>query len=339
MPALTAPFVPYTQDEIDGWNLRSYDIRTGKHPTERRQIGNNVREETWFCNWDAREDVIRYFLGDSGYWNDGGTLKITRLLPRRHPTRPEMAAVRLDSMTGFGRGIDDEDGNPQYETAELHFSYEHVPFDLLDDDDAGLGSEFDRYTWFEPGQGTADALTVPGGVLHYILDGGTTASGIGIPDPHLRPIPYNISKVFPITRFRLSLHRWPYPCFGPSTAIWDRLHGLGEGDDSVPWVGCINRERFLDMPTGTVLLESFDPHTDRSPLGTGREWRIDFNFAFKPSGWCWLPYYPTGTSDPAALNLYFVGKGDQFYLSPDLPDNYSLYNARDFNGLLDLNPS
>lgn len=332
MAVADEPLTPYTELEIADLEIKSRGIRNGEHVRESRQVGNNIRSEWWSCAWDKREDAIRYFLGDVVVWNNSGTLQLSRLLPQRHPEKPELAAVQLTEMVGYKFLDLDGSGNPTFERAELHIQYEHCPFKLKEDDE--VSSELDRYVWYQPGEATADAITFPGGILRYIREDGVSA---GNPAPHLVPIPFNISKVFPVQRFKLRWVRLPEDVLKPtSTALSDRLFG---GDpEGVPWIGCINKEVFYGYPNGTLLLEKVYPLLERSPLAAGWQYTIEFEFAFKPGGWNWLPFYPTGTIDKSTLGLYFVGKDEDHYFADALPDDYSLYNSRDFNLLFSVNP-
>src|SRR5262249_3743175 len=132
MPQL-APLTPYAAEEIAAFGLASRGVKDGSHPTESRELGVEIGSEHGCCSWRSREDVMRVFRGDVVVWDDGGTLKVSRLLPQRLTDRPEMAAVSVKRLTGHRfLGTVDDRGSPIYERAEIEFQFENLPFSLTE---------------------------------------------------------------------------------------------------------------------------------------------------------------------------------------------------------------
>lgn len=334
--------IPFTPTEIDAMEIESIGVRDMSHPTESRELGTNTMRRSWKVKWGERYRFIELCLGNCALWDDSGTTRLSRLLPDdlygRHPDFPEIVATKVESIRGIGKPeeiTDDMDPDynamPYYPFARVEVFYEHLPFELKDDEDTT--SELERYV-IPPGLSESgidsDYTTLPGGFLHYIRETGTTS-------PHLKPIPQNVGFITPTQQRIIRWVNLPKEAWGPGTTLHQRAFE-GDGDD-VPFVGTVNKEEIIitgdsGYPMGTMLLEAVKERLYRSPLGIGWRWDLDFHFRYRPMGWNWLRFFE-GDAAGTGNGVYFVGKGTTHHYSDTLPDNESIYNARDHNLMFD----
>lgn len=345
MPQLT----DYGQAEIDSWDVGEQGVRDGTSPTIVFDREGAVATRKIICNWDTRLDTVRYFLGDtSTYLDGGGVMRLSRLLPQRLPDKPKFIAVKLaEPITGHqSEGMEDEDGDVtpapvgtsprvtwrestvnRYTRAKLVIQYERVPFDV--DFDANTANEIERYVQYLPGESNADYLTRPAATQVYKTPDGSP--------PHDIPVPFATGVVDPTHRFRLAWHRIPGDGFGPEAAsgtpspLWLRIFG---DDSNPPWLGAINKSRFRGHRAGTVLLEAVAITYAPNVLGDDRmEWGIEYGFAVKSiGGWHTSWYFPNTTQALAGgrPKKYEVGASTVYYAVADIPDQDGNYNVRDF---------
>jgi hypothetical protein len=326
--------IPFTPTEITDMGIGTPGVRDQTHPTEARAPGESTMRRTFRVLWDSRYDFCELVLGNVSLWDDAGTIRLSRLLPDdtygRHHTHPQIVATKIEKITGFRfSGALDDDGLPIYDFADVEVLYEHVPYQLLDDDDAT--TELDRYTippGLEEAPSEAEYTTMPGGILHYIRETGTDV-------PHLRPIPFNIGYVTPTQKRTFRWNKLPESLWGDTASpLYERVFA-GEGADGRPFIGTVNKEELYGYPTGTLLFLSVKDRLYRDPLGSGWLWDLEYVFDYRPQGWNWMRYFDTETNpdgspvNASANGVYFVGKGATHYYSDTLPDNYALYDARD----------
>ncbi len=342
----TGKCIPFTPAQIEAMQILTFDVRNQTHPTETREVNASTMKRTFLVVWEKRFEFFELVLGNVNVYVDSSiNLQLSRLLPDPtfgvHPNRPQIIAMKIDSCTGFGKNLG-EDANrmPYYNQAKVVVHYELVPWNLLDDANEQLtGSEFFRYT-IPPtkGDSEADYITMPGGVLHYIVEGGTIVPIVGaIPIPHMRQIQFNIGKVFPTQKRSWTWVRIPANGYGPGSPLHTRLFQGSATDNppySVPWIGSINEDEIGNYPIGTLVLESVGEDLKRDVLGSDWVYDLTFNFNFRPTGWNWFPYFDPSTNtdgtptNPTANGVYFVGKGNTVWGADLLPDNYALYNSR-----------
>lgn len=352
MPALA---YPDQATEIDLWDVRERGVKDGRSPTESFEIDQSKATRVFLVKWEYRHDFVWHMLGYAATWNDGGTLRLSRLLPSSHPDLRDLRAVRA-SVTGhkwvenllapgdadYEDDPDRHHGHPEYQwqgeqlnvyhDAEVTIEYEHASFDCVEDQDVydadagGVeGAEMARYVIRGDVTPSGEALQLPGAVFQYIRETGTDP-------PHNIKIPFNTAKILPQEKFTLTWHRLPANVWTPESHLYERIYGTG-GD--IAYFGCINTKVFYGRAEGTVLFSGVRPVMRKSPLGDALEWDIEYTFDYDPLGWNNKYYFGTGAN--AAYNgVYLVGKGSTFY-DPDLvPDDYSVYNARDLNKLFSV---
>jgi hypothetical protein len=293
-------------------------------------------------------------LGNANaYFDATDTLRLSRLMPDPtwgvwpgyNPTSGlpsanqylRFIATKILDCRGFGKNLGDDLAEmPYYGKAQVTVGYEVVPWYLYDDDQ--IPSESWRYV-IQPqsGDSEADFVTLPGGVLSYIVQGGAAP---GTPIPHLKPIQFNLGKVFPTQARTWTWVRLPTNAYYPGSPLHTRLWYGSATDEppySVPYIGTINSEPVFGYNVGTMLLEKVGEKLNRDVLGQGDSTDLYFTWNFRQVGWNWMPYFdPTHNADgtptnPNANGLYFIGKGNQVYTADMLPDNYSLYNSRPHN--------
>ncbi|VTR97941.1 unnamed protein product [Gemmata massiliana] len=157
----TGKLRPFTDDEIDAMEIRTFGVRDFTHGMETRKVGDNTLRKSFHVKWSERFNFCERVCGNEKTYVDGtGHTKLSRLLPdekygTHYPNFPEIIATRIDGIKGAnGPGIDDEDGVVGYPDAQVDVFYEHVPYDLAEDD--ATASELQRYTFFNSSQGSAE---------------------------------------------------------------------------------------------------------------------------------------------------------------------------------------
>ncbi|VTT98870.1 unnamed protein product [Gemmataceae bacterium] len=332
-PLLTEPLAYPDQATVDLWNVREKGTRDGSSPSESLLVDASSATRVFEVDWENRHQFVKLMLGDVALWDDGGTTKLSRLLPRKHPVLTDLIATRAPRITGHKwvaneiPGLDDEyefdvAGTQMnvFEKAIVEIQYEHAPFTRLEDDEVAE-SEVERFVSLDDTQPSAEFLQLPGAVLAYIRETGTDP-------PHNLAIPFNTAIVVPQEVRRVTWHDIPEEVWVPGSALWDRVYGA-EGAPS--YLGSINSVEFLGFPTGTLLFSAVQPRRLKSPTGVGFRWSLTYEFTFRPSGHNWAYYWDrTGANS----GWYFIGpKGGAFHYADTVPDNYSLYAARDFHDL------
>lgn len=334
MPQLEYP----SQETIDTWEVKERGVRDGSSPREVFEINNSTCERTFLVLWEHRHDLVKYLLGYSETWDDSGTTRLSRLLPCYHPDYPDMVATKVTSIRGHKftgwQELPDEDYRwtfnqlNVFEHAEVTVMYEHAPYARVEDEDLYVGgSELDRYVVRGEVTPSAEYLQLPGAVFKYTRSVGTS-------NPHGVAIPFNSGRVLPQEKFTLTWVRLPENVWTPESGLYQLIYGTGLGD-VVPWMGCVNSVEFYGRPPGTVLLSGVRPILNRSPLGEGFEWDLEYTFDFDPNGWNYKYYHGIGAAS-SDNGFYFVSGNGTYYAPGSVPDWRSIYNERDLNDLFSV---
>lgn len=317
---------PFTEGEIEAMSIRTFGVRDMSHGQETREIGQSTLEKSFVVNWESRFDFCELVCGDEKLWNDSGTTKLSRLLPDnlygRHPDRDEIVATKITRIRGHGGpGVDDEDGVVEYPDAVVEVFYEHVPYDLKNDEETV--SEFERYTYFGEAQGAVESISIPGGSMRF-----WRGPDEGTDPPHGLPVPYGVSVSRATEEFVYNFVRLPYEAFEPTSALYERIYGNTEGE--LPFLGCVNSEVIFNRAVGTVVFTGVTPILQRAHTGRGRRWSLQYKFAYSSFGWNWLYFNdPTGTNSG-----WYIVNNKEYQTAGILEDGRSLTpGARDLNDL------
>lgn len=353
MPALAE----YSQGQIDAMEIEELGVRDGASPNITFDRSGSIATRRFRVAWPARYDFCRFMLGDVSFWIDGVEKKLTRLVPQKLPTPPDLVAAGrgldrfvatklAEPIRGYKWvGNDPEPDATEYVytdgtinrflKADVTVQYEKTSWEALPD--AGIEEgEWERYTQLlEGGEATPDYLTQPAATQYYLVEGGTA---LNTPPPHLVPVPFPTGIVDPTVRFRLRWLRIPGTEFGPGTVLWDRLFGT---DSERPYIGSVNKTTWKYIPAGRLMLETLRWTYDPSVLADGSmTWDIDFGFAVKPNGgWNKSPYFPNTAGFAAAgnqFNKFLVGRGNTWYATGSIPDGFSNYAEREFADLFSI---
>lgn len=334
------------------FHLVEAGVRNSTSPNESFEIDSTTATRVFKCLWEYRFEAVKYFLGYGMTYVDSEgeepVTKITRLMPQPYgDDLPGLFATKVTGIKGhkweeyeFPETPADGSGRNIWHKAEFTVLYEQVPYSIVADADMveveGFPGEMQRYLEDAVDiQPSGEYLQLPGAVMRYIDPDSGPA--------HKKPVPFNTGKIVAQEIFHVVWHRVPENVWTPESNLYNRIYS-GEkdelGDTYVPFFGAINRNKFLGRPKGTVLLNNIIPRRRKSPLGYGYEWDISYEFAYKPSGWNWLYYFNPGTANATTGVITGQGEGngwyfvnafdDTQYTADVLPDNRSIYNARDF---------
>lgn len=328
----------FTAAEIEAMKIKTVGVRDGSHPTQTRAMNACTITRPFHVSGDPEklDDAIAYFLGGAvQYTNASGARKISRLPPQTYPGKPTFAAVAIESITGAGGpGIDNDDAVPEYPKAKLVVRYEVVPFAIKPDTETT--SETQRYVQTIPARSDVLYLTLPGGTLNYIVDGGSGTPGSGTPRPHLIPIPFTIGK--PETQSVRAFKWWRVPAlvWQPSSPLFQRVYGNYEQGEE-PWIGTVNSQTLYGIPAGQLLFLGTEEELVTDPLGNALCWHLNHMFLHKPRNHNWMYFNDVSTKSPNASGYYFAGRGTTYYTTSDLSshDGVALFNSRDHNRLFD----
>lgn len=338
--------VQYTDEEIAEWDIRTRGVRDGSHPRETFGPDGATCERSWFVRWEHRHAFKDWLVGKVVVYTDSGSgdQLLSRLMPQTHPDFPSWICTKVVDITGHQILADDADGMPTYTDAEVRALYEMAPFLLLEDTDPT--NELARYTTYAGGPGNeiqvaTDYLSMPGGTLNFLVEGGELTPPFTA--PHMTPIPYGWG--FPVVKetWSMTWKRVPYTAFTPGSALWTRVYG-DPSTGTRPYLGAYNKTEFQDRKPGTTQLIGVEPRLLPDPDGEGWAWDLKYTFNSAPEGQLAFYFFDTrrdATGAPVTPSLsgwYQVGRGPQWYAPEDVPDGTSLFVPRDLNMLWDLNP-
>jgi hypothetical protein len=315
---------PFNAEEVAAFGLKWRGVRDGSTPTMSFEVNANRGEATCFVNWGTWPDAVLYFVGAAKTYDDGGTTRISRLLPYRFPGREGLVCTKVTRLTGFDfLGTVDDDDFPLYKYAEIGLLFEAVPYQIEADGD--IASEMDRYVEIGPSEISIETIQTYGGSYKFARDpAGDDPAAL----PNGIPIPTNtVNKMVATEAFEVTWHRVPATAVEEASAWFARIEGDGT-QGNVPLAGAINSEEIFGRPVGTVLLAGARRVRDKSPVGDGSfEYRVVLTFKGRPSGWNWLWF--ASTFFPSVNDFYMVSSSGTFNSADTVPDFDSLYNARD----------
>lgn len=362
MPLPTSALSYPTQATIDTWNVRDAGVRDGSSPTETFELNNNTTTKKFLVAWAKRFDFMKYMIGYGIVWNDSGTTRISRLLPRAHADSPKLIATKITRVKGLqfastnvttvtgGYAADptrcfdhpayqwsDAQGST-YKDAEIEIFFEQPRVLLVEDSVIYTGghSETERYVEVGDFDGGAEYLTLPGAMMMYARSSGSA-------NPHGVSIPFSIGKVMPKEKFALIWKRLPVGVWDPGAPSDLYKFVYGDGGSIKPAIGRVNKVLFYGKPIGTVLLEAVKPQLNLNPIGTDFEWELRFDFQFDPYLWNNKYYFKAGGGAGGDNGFYFVTAkgtvGSPTYEAPgSVSDDASIYNEVDLNRLFKVVP-
>ena len=320
---------------------------------------NSATRPVW-CNWDDRYKVARAFIGYSQLVKEDGShptkyTGLRRLTPLPHPDDQtadsdddpgNMFTTRINSIKGYKAKVGtsstlETDVNASvkknvFTRAELEILYENPGYQVRTETEmtAWPLGEYERFFEVLEPQPSASLITLPGGTLNYIKNGGGGPTGL--------PINYNTGKVFPTLQFKFMWHRLPYPLFDITNQtdwakrIWGDPSTPVTSLATTPLIGTVNNATWLGFPAGTLLLENVRPIPVRSPFYSVWEWNFEITWNYNVSGWNYLYYFPVSTAGATDRGFYLVGSGTTYYANGSIPYNYSLYNEKDHSFVLNV---
>lgn len=333
MPALTPPDAA----TVTSWHVKERGVRENGAPVERFEVDSSTAERTFFVEWAHRYDFVKYALGYAEVWNDSGTLRLSRLTPLKHPELDGLYATKVTRIRGHkwtgtknppvsGEYVFSEGQANEYEHAEVTLLYEHVPYAVAADGD--VVTELDRYVSIDSYDVSGEYLTLQGSAFAYLRFTGTTP-------PHNQTIPSNPGKIIPGATINVTWHRLPDFAWGPGSVLFERIFGSSDEGGADGVLGKINADEIFGFTIGSLLLSGVRPVRRKSPLGTGFEWDVTYEFTYKPSGHNFAYYHDK--TDPTKSGYYFVGQSGGVAQTADvLDDGRSIYNSAEFAKLFDV---
>lgn len=337
----------YTEGQIAEWDIRTRGVRDGTHPRETFGPDGATCERSWFVRWEHRHSFKDWLVGKVVRYTESGSgdLLLSRLMPQTHPDFPSWICTKVTDITGHQLIGDDADDMPEYTDAEVRALYEMASFLLLEDTE--VASETARYVTSAGGPGneiqtTTDYLSMPGGVLNFLVEGGELVPPFT--PPHMTPINYGFG--FPVVKetFSVTWRRVPYVAFIPGSNLYTRIYG-DPSTGTRPYLGAYNSTTLFDRKIGTCQLVGVEPRLLPDPDGLGWAWDIKYSFSHSPEGQLAFYFFDTRRNPdgspvtPSLSGWYQVGRGPQWYAPENVPDGTSLFVKRDLEAkLFDLNP-
>ena len=229
--------VPFMPAEVSAMQIETQGVRDGSHPQETREKGTNTMRREFLVLWAERYRFCELVLGNTSLFTTagGGEIRLATPAPQkygRHPKKPQIVATKIDSMKGHKLIDEDADGMPGYEKCRVNVLYEHVPYNLHEDDEitAASSSATPSSPATDPSGSETEYTTMPGSIMNYV---GEDAERRG---PSARsaaqvPIPFNIGFITTTQERKFTLVMLPEKAWGPGTALHDRIFsGEDDGD-------------------------------------------------------------------------------------------------------------
>lgn len=342
MPVITRPTLTYNAER---------GVRDGSSEViSYSNGGSSVARQEW-VNWADRYKAGKFFLGYSALEYVSGTsgpiAALRRLTPMPHPNAGnavddvgqfyamKMPRIKPYKATGQVTGADGL-SRATFTKAEIEITYENPGYAVLTEADITVSGvwqnqEYRRFLRImEPTQ-TVSYITLPGGTLKYITSTGTGAA-------NGKAIGANVGKVFPVNQEKYLWCRLPYDLYNPSAlSVWaKRIWGDPASPSTIPLIGCVNKTSFFGRAPGTLLLQNVRPIPRDAMFGGVYEWDFEVQLAYNLNGWNKLYYYPAGTVGASDRGFFLVGAGTTYYAPGSVPDNYSIYNEREFSAIFDV---
>src|SRR5687768_16649188 len=86
--------------EVSALGIKWAGVRDGSTPTLSFGINENRGEAECLLDPDTYDMAVYYLIGASKVYDDGGTPRISRLLPFRLPGRTGLVVTKITSATG-----------------------------------------------------------------------------------------------------------------------------------------------------------------------------------------------------------------------------------------------
>ncbi len=347
-----------TQLANGAWRAWELGTRDGTSPTESHSPGMSQGQRTFLCTWSERGNAAVWFLGDADVneTGNGGPSNntISRLIPQTYPGNEKVIATTINisghQSVGQSGNANASLGNASdanititnsYTMAKLEVGYslELYRADVTDAQISGGLHEYDRYVSIPETRSSAEYLSMPAGMMGYI---GISGYANGTPT-----VPFNPGRISPWEEVPIVWHRVPDAAWD-ATSVASYLYQRVYGNATQPgYIGTVNRAEFFGRAAGTMLFQGVRAVKEASPIGdyggsNGWEYRLEYQFTFNPHGWNRLYYWAREIGNRTAQNgFYLVGTGNAagafpFYSAGNVPDNYSLYNERDFAQLFNV---
>lgn len=315
--------------------------------------GSSISRAVW-VNWAQRYRAAKFLLGYATLEYVTGTsgpiAALRRLTPMPHPNAGNavddvgqffaMKISRIKPYKPLGQvtGADTLSRTTNYR-ADIELTYENPGYAVLSEADITVGGiwqnqEFRRFLRImEPAQ-TVTHVTLPGGTMRYIDPAGVVGTG----KAHTKPIGTNVGKTFPVNQEKYLWCRLPYDLYNPSAlSAWaKRIWGDPATPATIPLIGTVNKTTFLGRGPGTLLLQNVRAIPKEAMFGGVYEWDFEVQLAYDLNGWNRLYYYPAGSVGASERGFFLVGAGTTYYAPGSVPDNYSIYNEREFSAIFDV---
>ncbi len=237
--------------------------------------------------------------------------------------------MKVDNANGhkFVADDDEELKVPTYTHMKTVLTFQQLPYSLADDADVGQ-DERGRYVQVMPSVSEISYLSLPGGIMEYIVDGGV-AGPPATPRPHTVPVPYPIGMPVPTLTIKRKWHRVPLNCWGPGTALYTRVFGDAELNKK-PFAGTVNAESMFGYPPGYLLYLGIEESIEFDPLGDELCWSLTHTWSAKTlAPHTWLYFFSTLAADASANGWYYAAKRGSTYSTVALmPDETGLFNSR-----------
>jgi len=318
----------YTAQEVAEIDIQTRGIRDGSGLTRTRRIGSSTEERFYSIRADKFDEFCVLALGASVIYNDSGTDRLSRLMPLSPPGYDKFIATQITGATGFKFTEDDETGTipqAQFERLDVKVLFEHVPFDLANDDE--VPSERFRYVERLPSQAQAQAITLPGGVLKYTRN---PALPNPADRPHGVPIPYNVSVIQPTAIISRRWHRLPEEAWNETSPLWLRMYG-NEETGEIGLIGTVNSNRLMGFEKGTMLMLEPEESIEKDQLGDRLSVTLTYRWLHKPSHHLFFLYYATAPGETGNNGPYLATVDETYATADVIADGKALFNTRNHN--------
>jgi hypothetical protein len=339
--------------------LKERKVREHGSPIESLGISDTLATRSVWVPWEQRFIASRAILGYSKLQRDPGdnsVVGLNRLTPLPHPdienvdtnaTSAYLYATKITEIKPY-KPLQGElppaieqsmvvtggvASRSQFLVADITVQYENPLYEVLEDEDENTGwpnHEYGRFLRFIEANDSVEYITMPGGTLRYIKDGGGGPTG--------KTIAFNAGKIFPKQQLKYRWCRLPndlYSPYYPATEWQKRVWG-DPATATVPLIGKVNTTTFLGRRAGTMLFENIKPIPNPGMFGQLYEWDFEITIHYDPNGWNNKYFFTSVAADVADRGFYLVGAGTTYYTPDLIPPNYSIYNVDDLDKIFDV---